>query len=75
LDPQYTSDGQLYAPLRFKQIVEERYLISKYLHTSYTDLGEVTPTERRYLIEFLTRDKEAENKLYEEHQRELNSRK
>lgn len=63
LDPQLTSDGKLYAPLRFEQIIEERYQISKHTHTSYADLGSITPVERRYLLEFIKRDLEHENEI------------
>ena len=66
LDPQLTSDGKLYAPLRFEQIIEERYQISKHINTSYKDLGEITPTERKYLLEFIKRDLEHEQKLIQE---------
>ena len=61
-----TSDGKLYAPLRFEQIIEERYQISKHINTSYKDLGEITPTERKYLLEFIKRDLEHEQKLIQE---------
>ena len=61
-----TSDGRLYAPLRFEQIIEERYQISKHINTSYNDLGEITPTERRYLLEFIKRDLEHEQQLIQE---------
>lgn len=74
MDPLLTSDGKLYAPLRFQQIVEERYQISKHIHTSYTDLGDVTPAERKYLLEFIRRDLEHENKLIQEKTAELNKR-
>lgn len=53
LDPQFNSDGSLYAPKKFKDLVQERYLISKYCHTSYNELGEISPLERSYLVEFI----------------------
>ena len=34
-----TDEGQLYAPIRYKQIANEKYLISRYCNTSYTDVG------------------------------------
>lgn len=58
-----TSDGKLYAPHRYKEIVEERYQISKHINTSYNDLADVTPLERKYLIEFIKRDIERENEI------------
>ena len=51
-----TDEGQLYAPIRYKQIANEKYLISRYCNTSYTDVGQLCPMERQYLIEFLTED-------------------
>ena len=53
LDPQLTKDGKPYGPYRFKEIVRERYLISKNINTSYNDVGQITPRERGYIIEFI----------------------
>ena len=74
MDPQLTSDGRPYAPLRYEQIVEERYQISKHTHTSYSDLADVTPLERKYLLNFIQRDLEHENELIEEHNRKINQK-
>ena len=63
LDPLLTSDGKPYAPTRYAEIVEERYLISKFIHTSYGDLSEVTPLERKYLLQYIKRDIERENEI------------
>lgn len=59
-----TSDGKPYAPLKYKSIVSECYVISKSINTSYTDLMKITPTERSYMVEFI-------NKEYDETQKEL----
>lgn len=48
-----TSDGKPFAPIRLKQIIKENYILTKHLHTSYKDLIDMTPTERKYLLEFL----------------------
>lgn len=53
LDPQLTKDGKPYGPKRYKEIVKERYLISKNLNTSYNEIGQITPLERQYLMEFI----------------------
>lgn len=53
LDPQLTKDGKPYGPFRYKEIVRERYLISKNMNTSYNEIGKITPLERRYIMEFL----------------------
>lgn len=63
MDPQLTSDGKPYAPVRYAEIVEERYLISKFIHTSYGDIGNITPLERQYLLQYIKRDIERENEI------------
>lgn len=54
----------------FKDLVKERYLISKHTHTSYNDTAHITPIEREYIFEFITdefkKQKEAYEKLKEE---------
>lgn len=55
-DQELTSDGMQYAPFRFKEIIKERYLISKHTNTSYGDTLHITPTERDYLLEFIAED-------------------
>ena len=56
LDPQKTPDGKPYGPIRYKEIVQERFYISKNLNTSYADTGNITPTEKEYLIDFIIDD-------------------
>ena len=58
-----TSDGKPYGPWRFKEITEERYLITKYTHTSYSDTGEMTPIERDYVLNFIIKDLQRENEI------------
>lgn len=36
--------------------MKERYIISKHTNTSYLDTAYITPTERTYLINFITED-------------------
>lgn len=58
------SDGQYQGQVEFKNILKECYLISKNLHTAYTDVLQISPTERTYLIQFLNEDaKEQEERL------------
>ena len=45
--------------------MQERYLISKYCHTSYNELGEITPTERSYLVEFIEEEIEKQKEELE----------
>jgi hypothetical protein len=60
-----TNDGVPYGPIRYKEIVKERYLISKHTNTSYTDTDTITPTERNYLIEFITEELQKQQEAYE----------
>ena len=55
-DPVLTSDGQRYGEFRYKEIVKERYLISKHTNTSYKDTEFITPVERSYLLQFIIED-------------------
>lgn len=66
LDPEKTSDGKLYAPIRYKQLVKERYIISRQCNTSYTDTGNITPKEREYIFEFIDKEVEERKKAYDE---------
>lgn len=66
LDPVLTSDGRPFAPIRYSQIVEERYLISKYTNSSYVDIGKITPMERNYILNFIRIDLEREQEIREQ---------
>ena len=44
------------APEIYKGLVKECYYISKHTHTSYSDTLNMTPTERRYWIDFINED-------------------
>lgn len=48
-----TSNGELYAPKRFKEIVKECWYISDNIHTSYNEVLDLSVTERTYLIQFI----------------------
>ena len=65
LDPQLTSDGKPYGPVRYKQIVQERYIISKQAHISYSDTGKMTPSERKMILQFLVEDSRREKEALE----------
>ena len=62
-DPLWTSDGKPFAPEQFKAITKDRYLISKNMNTSYSDVGEITPTERAYLMQLLIEDAEKQAEI------------
>lgn len=59
-------DGKPYPPQRYKQIVKERYLITKHTNTSYADTLNITPTERAYLLEFIIDDLKLQQAKMEE---------
>ena len=61
-----TDDGRPYGPTRYKQIVKERYLISKHTNTSYDDTLNITPIEREYLLEFIADDLHRQKEMYDE---------
>lgn len=75
LDQQTTSDGKPYGPIRYKEIVKECYLISKNLHTSYTDILKITPIEKQYLLEFLLEEAKHNKEILEKRQAEREANK
>lgn len=66
MDPQLTKDGRPYAPYRFKEIARERYIISKAINTSYNDIGKITPTERNYILEFISDDIKRSQQMFDD---------
>ncbi len=69
-----TDDGRPYAPVRFKEIVRERYEISKRLHTSYNEVGEMTPTERSYILDFILEDSKRQEEMIEQAKQKAKSK-
>lgn len=72
LDPQKTSDGRPYGPIRYEQLVKERYLISKIIHTSYIDTGKLTPTERNYILKYMVDEANQQKERMKEIQEKTN---
>ena len=68
LDPQTSSDGTPYGPKRYKEIVKECWYISDNLHTSYTDVLDLSFQERFYLIELINEKHDATKKAIEAQQ-------
>ena len=66
LGPVLNSDGTPCGPQRFRDIVKERYYITKHTHTSYSDIGQMTPLERKYILELITNDLQARKKQIDE---------
>ena len=65
MDQQLTEDGKPYGPIRYKEIVDECCVISKNLNTPYTDVLNISPTERNYIIRFLIKEAEQKAALVE----------
>ena len=70
-----TEDGKPYAPLRYKEIAKERYLISKHTNTSYDDTSNITPLERGYILEFLIEDFQRQKEMYDKAQADVDARR
>ena len=75
MDPQLTEDGHPYGPKRYRDIVKERYYVSKYCNTSYNDVGDMAPLERRYVLEFITNELEKQKAAIEESKRNSKMKK
>ena len=45
-----------------QNLTKEKYYISKFIHTSFLDLDEITHMERNMLLKFIGEDKEQEQK-------------
>ena len=68
-----TDDGKPYGPWRYKQIVRESYIITKNTNTSYSDVLDMTPIEREYLIEFLAEDFKKQQEQIEQSKKNKNT--
>ena len=56
-----------YRPNRYKEIVKERYIIATKSHIPYADVGNMTPIERDYVLEFIQEDLRRELELLNKH--------
>lgn len=75
LDPPTSKDGKPYGPKRFKELVEECWYISDNLHTSYTDVLDMSFQERLYLIECINKKQNETKKAIDELKQQEKSRK
>ena len=75
LDPQLSRDGRPYGPKRFKEIVKECWFISDQLHTSYTDVLDLSYQERVYLVECINEKQAAQKKAMDELQAKAKGKK
>lgn len=75
LDPQKTSDGKPYGPIKYKEIVKERWLIAKNSNIPYSDTENMTPTERYYILEFIAEEAKKTSEMIEKRKQELAANK
>ena len=77
MDRQYDKQGNPYGPIRYKQIITELYILSKNLNTSYTDLLQISPLERGYLLDLFKEERRIQEEALEKAraQREANRQK
>ena len=72
IDPVYDKDGSLYAPKRYNELIREKYYISQKTRISYSEINEMTPSERRMvaqmILEDMRREREALDKKMNHHQ-------
>lgn len=66
LDPLYTENGEPYGPARYRRLMQECFLISKNMNTSYSDVKKITPREREQLINFLLEDYKEKKKAVDQ---------
>ncbi len=75
LDPLTTDDGKPYGPKRFREISKECYIISKNINTSYNDVLQITPVERKYIIDFLIEESRKTQDILDRAKAEREARK
>ena len=46
-------------------IIQEKYHISKRIHTSFTELDDITPIERKALLKLILKDLEEQRRIIE----------
>ena len=75
LDPLYTENGEPYGPARYRRLMQECFLISKNMNTSYSDVKKITPREREQLINFLLEDYNEKKKAVEQELQKIEEKK
>lgn len=74
MSPRYNAEGKPYGPWRYNEIIKECYFISKQIHTSYNELLDITPTERRALLSNIEEDLARQKEHYDEMVRKKKSK-
>ena len=75
----YDEHGKPTGPKRFKEIIEECWFITKNVNTSYNDVLQISPLERKYLIDVIRESQRIEkdewDKSIKESQEKTKSRR
>ena len=58
-------DDPQFKTVSMQNIISEKYEISKRTHTSFLDLDEITPLERKALLRLIVKDLEEQKRLIE----------
>ena len=56
-------DDPAYKSAAMQNLIQEKYQISKRLHTSFLELDEITPTERKALLKLIISDLEEQKRI------------
>lgn len=56
-------DDPTYRSVAMQNLIQEKYQISKRLHTSFLELDEITPTERKALLKLIINDLEEQKRI------------
>ncbi len=59
----------------YKKIVQDCYIISRNTNTSYTDLMDITPTERGYLLDLIKKESDETKEIIEKQKEKYNKKK
>lgn len=74
MDPQLIENPSL-ASKTYKELVKERYLVTKHTNTSYNDTAHITPLERKYIFEFIADELQKQKEAYEKIKSDKDGRK
>ena len=75
MDPQLTTDGKPYGPVRYKQIFQECFIISQNSNNSYKEILGITPLERGYMIDMLAEKARKTQEMLEESKQNIKHKK
>lgn len=65
LDLQFSKNDRDITSTIFENLITERFYITKYTNTSYTEVDDITPFERKVLIKLISEDINNRNKAHE----------